>query len=264
MAEKNDIIEAPKQEKVVTCIPKNSIKRNEFGLICNDNVNYVYDENGFIDWRKMISAKYLVPNKQVFERNGKQVPATTVGLDDRELLILLGGIKELAQIRGFTNVKYNVVSSSPEHVIATCMITWIPNYETENREVTFSAIGDASISNTSSFGKMYLAPIAENRAFVRSVRNFLKINIVGQDEVNVPIAGGASNPNTKMVTSALSDVMNQHGITFDIIKNKLIQEKFVDDSGKTAETYTCTDDIPVDKQFELIARIKTKAKKAGV
>ena len=258
----SDAIEVPiLEEKPKSCIPKIIIQRNEFGLICNNTITYVYDESGFIDWRKMISPKYLVPNRQLFEKNGKKVPTSVVGLDDRELLILLGGIKELAQVRGFTNVQYDVVSSTPEHVIATCSITWIPNYETEGREVTFSAIGDASITNTSSFGKMYLAPIAENRAFVRAVRNFLKINIVGQDEVNLPIIGGASNPNTKMVTSALAEVMSQNDITFDIIKNKLIQEKFVDDTGKSADKYTCTDDIPVDKQFELIARIKSKAKK---
>lgn len=257
----DNIIEAPEKEKVITCIPKTVIQRNDYGLICNDSVNYVYDENGFIDWRKMISPKYLVPNRQLFEKNGKKVPTSIVGLDDKELLILLAGIKELAQIRGFTNVQYNVVSSSPEHVIATCSITWIPNYETEAREVTFSAIGDASTANTNSFGKMYLAPIAENRAFVRAVRSFLKISIVGQDEVNLPIIGGASNPNTKMVTSALAEVMNQHEVTFEMIKKKLVEEKFVDDAGKSADKYTCTDDIPVDKQFELIARIKAKAKK---
>jgi hypothetical protein len=258
----SNIIEEPAAElNPVTCIPKNIIKRNEYGLICNESVKYIYDETGFVDWRKMISPKFLVPNKQVFERNGKQVPKDISGLDDRELLILLGGIKELAQIRGFSKVCYDVISPSNEYVIATCSIEWIPNFETEGRDVTFTAIGDASEKNTTAFGRSYLGPIAENRAFVRSVRNFLKINIVGQDEVNLPIVGGASNPNTKMVTSALSDVMTQHGISFEIIQKKLIDEQFKDDSGKTADTYICVDDIPVDKQFELIARIKKKAAK---
>lgn len=248
------------EAKPITCVPAKPIKRNEFGLICED-VNYIYDESGFIDWRKMISTKYLVPNRQMFEKNGKKVPTSIETLDDKELLILLAGIKDLAQVRGFTNVKYQVESSSPEHVIAVCSITWIPNYETEGREVVFSGIGDASVANTSSFAKMYLAPIAENRAFVRAVRNFLRIHIVGQDEVNLPIPGGASNPNTKMVTSVLLEVMNQNSISFDIVKNKLVREKYVDDNGKSAESYTSTDDIPVDKQYELIAAIKAKAAK---
>ena len=76
-----------------------------------------------------------------------------------------------------TNVRYEVTSPSPAYVVATCSIDWIPNYETEDRAVTFSAIGDASPHNTQSFAKFFLGPIAENRAFVRCVRNFLKINI---------------------------------------------------------------------------------------
>lgn len=257
----SNIIEAaPVVAPITTCIPKTVIKRNEYGLICNDSISYVYDENGFIDWRKMIPSTYLVANRQLFTSKGKQVPSSLVGLDDKELLILLAGIKHLAQVRGFSKVKYTINSPSSDCVIAQCSITWIPNYETEGREITFSAIGDANTSNTNSFGKMYLGPIAENRAFVRSVRNFLRISIVGQDEVNEPVTGGASNPNTKMVTSALSEVMNQFGISFEQIQKKLIEEKYLDEHGKGADTYTCVDNIPVDKQFELIARIKKKAK----
>jgi hypothetical protein len=257
----NDI-EAPEVViPVDTHIPKKLIKRNEYGLICDNSITYTYDDNGFIDWRKIIPSKYLVPNRQMFEKNGKQVPLSINGLDDRELLILLGGIKELAQIRGFTDVTYKVECPSNDYVIAICRITWIPNYETEGNEVTFSAIGDANLSNTSKFGKLYLGPIAENRAFVRAVRNFLKINIVGQDEVPLPIEGGASNPNTKSSTAALKEVMNMNNISFDIIKQKLIEEKFLDDNGQTAETYQCENDIPTDKQFELISRIKKRAQK---
>lgn len=258
----SDIIEvvAAPVPKEQSCVPKKILKRNEYGLICDNAVQYTYDDSGFIDWRKMIPVKFLVPNKQIFGKNGKQVPDSIVGLDDKELLILLGGIKELAQVRGFKEVNYTIQAPCPEYVIASCSITWIPNYETEFREVTFTAIGDASPNNTNSFAKSYLGPIAENRAFVRSVRNFLKINIVGQDEVNGPIQGGASNPNTKMATSVLSQVMNDFSITFEVVKEKLLNEKFIEEDGKTtAEHYKCVDDIPVDKQFELIARIKKKA-----
>ena len=59
----------------------------------------------------------------------------------------------------------------------------VSNYETGGQPVSFSAIGDASLSNTFDFAQNYLAAIAENRAFVRCVRNFLKINIVAKDEI---------------------------------------------------------------------------------
>ena len=130
-----------------------------------------FNEDGTVNWRKMVKEEFLVPNKQ-------RTQETDVSkLEDYQLIILLGGIKELAQIRGYTNVRYEVTSPSSDYVVATCSIDWIPNYETEDRNVTFSAIGDASPSNTQSFAKFFLGPIAENRAFVRCVRNFLKINI---------------------------------------------------------------------------------------
>ena len=46
----------------------------------------------------MVRTEFLVANKQ-------RTQQTDVSqLEDRDLLILLGGIKELAQIRGFTDV----------------------------------------------------------------------------------------------------------------------------------------------------------------
>ena len=125
----------------------------------------------------MIRPEFLVPNKQ-------RTQETDISkLEDKDLLILLGGIKELAQIRGFKSVGYSIPSATPIYVMAACTIAWVGNYETNNEDIIFEALADASPDNTQSFAKNYLAAIAENRAFVRCVRNFLKINIVGQDEV---------------------------------------------------------------------------------
>ena len=122
------------------------IKRNKDGLL---DIDYTHSEDGSIDWRKMIKQEFLVPNKDRTAETDVSV------LKDSELIILLGGIKELAQIRGYTNVRYDVQTPSPDYVVATCSITWIPNYETEGREVTFSAIGDASPHNTKSFARFF-------------------------------------------------------------------------------------------------------------
>lgn len=234
-------------------IPKNIISRNEHGLINNNVVKYLYTPEGFIDWRKMINPKHLVPNKQNFEKFGKQIPKTIEGLEDKDLLILLAGIKELAQIRGFSSVEYEIASPAGDYIAVICKITWLPNFETENRPVVFSAIGDASPFNTTSFGKNFLGPIAENRAFVRCVRNFLKINITGQDEM-------APSPSEQVIedtsSNVLEELMKKHGVTFQKVKEKLIEEKF-----DKAESFESTSDIPRFKQFELIERIKKKANK---
>tara|TARA_Y100000310_G_scaffold341514_1_gene440896 strand:+ start:3708 stop:4418 length:711 start_codon:yes stop_codon:yes gene_type:complete len=232
------------------------IDRNEDGLI--NGVDYLFTEDGLIDWRKMVKPEHLVPNK---DRTG-EVDVTK--LKDYQLIILLGGIKELAQIRGYADVKYEVTAPHHEYVVATCSITWIPNYETEGRGVTFSAVGDASPRNTNSFASNFLGPIAENRAFVRCVRNFLKINIVGKEELGGADASSTSATNTSTLTtdtsmdprSMLQSVMNEKGVSFEKIKQKLVSEGF-----DSAEGLAGLHEIPKLKVFELIERLKkVKAK----
>ena len=166
-----------KKESNFIQVPPNIITRNTHGLLENANINYVYNDDGTINWRKMVKTEYLVPNRQ------KTQETDVSKLEDKDLLVLLGGIKELAQIRGYTTVEYKVVAASENYFATSCRITWIPNYETDGREIIFEALADATSSNTKSFARFFLAAIAENRAFVRCVRNFLKINIVSQEEL---------------------------------------------------------------------------------
>ena len=229
-----------------------TIKRGANGLISQPKVDYIFTEEGMIDWRKMVKPEFLAPNRQ------KTKETDVSKIEDKDLLILLGGIKNLAHLRGYTNVSYNVCTPHPSYVVATCSITWTPNYETEGQEVSFSAIADASLENTSSFGKLFLAAIAENRSFVRCVRNFLRINIVGQDEVPGGFKFTEETPSTSNQTSPhflLEAVMKEKTLSFEIVKNKLIKESF-----PNAETFENVSDIPKSKVFELIDRIKKVSK----
>ncbi len=229
-----------------------TLTRDKNGLV--SGVDYTFDDSGLIDWRKMIKPEFLVPNRD--RTNQTDVSK----LKDHELIILLGGIKELAQIRGYTDVSYEVVSPSPEYVIATCKITWTPNYETEGKEVSFSAIADASPHNTNEFGQIFLAACAENRAFVRCVRNFLRINVVSKEELkldspnkfagNKPLASG-KDEQIEGPHGLLSKTMRDKGVTFDIVKTKLIEEKY-----EEADSFQDVSDIPKSKVFELIDRLK--------
>jgi len=230
----------------MSSIPPKSLKRNEFGLLEEPPIPYVFNDDGTVNWRKMIRPEFLVPNKQ------KTQETDISKLEDKDLLILLGGIKELAQIRGFTCVSYDVPEASPNYVIASCYINWIGNYETSNVSVSFQALADASPDNTQSFARNYLAAIAENRAFVRCVRNFFKINIVGQEEIgakSLPEDLGVENPLSP--TAVLSNLMKEKGISFEDVKRRLLKDK-VDN----AEGMTNLSDIPKPKIFELIDRIK--------
>ena len=220
------------------------IKRDDNGLL--SDVNYVFNDEGLIDWRKMIKPEYLVINK-----DSAKGETDINKLKDWQLIILLGGIKELAQI--------DVVSPNSDYVVATCNITWRPNYETEGQEVVFSAIGDASPNNTTGFGRAFLAACAENRAFVRCVRNFLRINIVGKEELsgnNISYDQSNQQQNSSDPKALLKDLMDSKNVDFNMIKAKLEKEDY--DTSKL----NTLDDLPKIKVFELIERLNSaKVKK---
>ena len=67
---------------------------------------------------------------------------------------------------------------------AICTILWLPNYETNDDYVNFQSIANSTSENCGEFMESFKETQAENRAFVRCVRNFLNINIVGDDEIS--------------------------------------------------------------------------------
>ncbi len=178
--------------------------RNEHGLL--QSVEYEFNQDGSVNWRAMINPEHLYPNKDYFEMRKMPVPDSIEGLEDNQLLIKLGGIKELAKLRGFHNVTYDVVESSDSRVVVQCMINWIENYEGAYAHTqTFSSIANATTNNTNGFAAKFLECIAENRAFVRTVRNFLGIHIVGADEIDSsknksPIVAPPSSSGAKDIT----------------------------------------------------------------
>tara|TARA_A200000159_G_scaffold104463_1_gene97163 strand:+ start:243 stop:1064 length:822 start_codon:yes stop_codon:yes gene_type:complete len=186
--------------------------RDEFGLL--NEVSYEFDEDGSVNWRSMIKDEHLFPNKSWFDLRKKDVPRTIDGLKDHQLLIKLSGIKELAKLRGFSDVSYEVVKCEADHVAVICRVTFLPNYETGNKAVTFQDMANATLNNTSSFATKFLETIACNRAFVRCVRNFLNVHIVGDDEIDK-----SSNSNNSQVN--ISATLTPYSMIESLAKDKL-------------------------------------------
>ena len=185
--------------------------RDENGLIVG--VDHVFQEDGFIDWRAMIKSEHLFPNKSYFETYDKPVPQSIEGLSDNKLLIKLGGIKELARLRGFDSVEYNFIKCEHDHVAVSCKIRFIGKYETEGGAVVFEDAANATLDNTSSFATKFLETIACNRAFVRCVRNFLNIHIVGVDEIDSSSKDApkqSSRPTSKVNDISPSSILSSH------------------------------------------------------
>ncbi len=167
--------------------PFEKYRRDKNGLI--PSVEYHFNEDGSVNWRAMIKPEYLYPNRDFFDNRKLSVPDSIDGLDDKQLLIMLAGLKELAKLRGFSSVTYEVKNVDDAYVVAKCKITWLSNYETPSSSifgsgVVFEDVGNATRDNTDNFCLKFLETIACNRAFVRCVRNFLNIHIVGADEID--------------------------------------------------------------------------------
>lgn len=167
------------------------MKRLENGLL--EGIEYKKDEFGFIDWRALIPTKYLFPNNEKLAALGKEAADSIDGLDDSMILIKLAGIKWLAKVRGFTGVYFKTESITPYPVVR-CEISWIPNEE-HPTGATYEEIASCNAENADELSLKFRESIAANRAFVRCVRNFLNVNIVGEEEVfNKAISSPSESP----------------------------------------------------------------------
>ena len=236
----------------------NLFKRDENGLL--SSVSYKYRDNHTIDWRAMVNPEYTVINaqyknelEQVHQKPLEQLKSTDV--EDKHLLVLLAGFKELAQIRGYKSVEYRVATANPEYVAVICRIVWIPNFETGGEPVVFESLADASYQNTSGFARAYLMAIAENRAFVRCVRNALGINIVGKDELG-PVKGIDSVSQVKPLSP-----VEPHGVLQNILKEKnknflKFRDEWVALGHENAREWNVIQDIPGEEVFVILEAIK--------
>ena len=237
--------------------------RDFHGLL--ENVQYEFNEDGSVNWRAMIKEEHLFPNKSWFEMYKKPVPKTIKGLRDNQLLIKLSGIKELARLRGFESVSYETVKCEHDHVAVKCCVCFIKNYETEEK-VYYEDMANATFNNTSSFATKFLETIACNRAFVRAVRNFLNVHIVGDDEIDKSDGKSVSQEVSKSSNSALSaNSMLESAVsnnlrcsTFEEFKEKLREfwskDLYRNDEAKQWEGFS---DIPAKEARILLKLVNT-------
>lgn len=246
------------EEIKYNCIPPIlTNNRNEFGLL--KNVNYEFDERGFVKWRRLIRPEHLYVNKHVFEQKKVAVPTSIEGLKDEELFIKLAGIREVASIRGFHSIDFEIKESHPTFAAAKVNIRWIGNYETEMCQIETSDGADAHTSNCIGLGLNYLTAMACNRAFIRCVRNFLSIPILGEGESTQNI----ENPEQEKPTTPMS---NPRTLLANLFKGKgknkgkdfaWFKEKAIKDGVDGADKWESIDDIPTTDIFGYIDKIQT-------
>lgn len=250
--------------QIKQCIPPFILKRNSYGLL--ENLDYKFTENGFVDWRAMIPAKYLYFNNTktdyIEKKYGKKITEInleTDKIDDEDLCIRTGGYRFLAGIRKFNSVKYTTITAADNYYATKCQIEWSPNYETDGKPVIFEGLAATSYNNTQGYGRVYLAETAENRAFCRCVRNFLNISIVAQEELpeikdesgNSDSTAQVQSPNATTPRGCLQDILNKCGKNLTDVKEFLTTENY-----KDADKIEKLEDIGIPKICELIEVFK--------
>ena len=238
--DESNISVASVQEQIKDIAKETKYSRNSLGLL--QSVDYKFNEDGSVNWRAMVDSKHLFPNKSWFEARNKPMPRSVDGLQDNQLLIKLAGIKELAKLRGYNSVRYNVVKCEKDHVAIKCEISWVPNFENPSQEsdylpasTQFEDVANATTENTSSFATKFLETIAANRAFVRCVRNFLNVHIVGDDEIDKS-NGLPQHPEADEVEPLKK--LTPNGVLESLASSKLKCSSFNDFKDKLRELWT--------------------------
>ena len=262
------------QKQIKDISKKTKYSRNSLGLL--QSVDHKFNEDGSVNWRAMVDSKHLFPNKSWFEARNKPAPRSVDGLQDNQLLIKLAGIKELAKLRGYNSVRYNVIKCEKDHVAIKCEISWVPNFENPSQEsdylpasTQFEDVANATTENTSSFATKFLETIAANRSFVRCVRNFLNVHIVGDDEIDKsnglpqhPEADDPVEPLKKLTPNGVLESLASSKlkcVSFNDFKDKLRElwalELYRNDNAKNWQKY---DDVPAKEARLLINIIKSE------
>lgn len=217
-----------------------------------------------VAWSELIEPQHFVVNEKYFKDKGLPVPSSTEGLSDREKLVTLMGYRKLAFLRGFSSVKYFPIGYSSEETVVSCEIAWAPHEQTNNLPVVYSAIGNASIYNTDSFFSKFLGAMAENRSFVRCVREFLNIPIYGQDEI-APMEKSKNGNDHQEVSlpsnlsptdprAILAQRLADKGRTFAQLKNRLFKESRY--TQEVLSKWNSETDIPLAEAVAILQFIK--------
>jgi len=255
-------------------IPQSFKKRNEFGLKELPNgQEYKFKEDGSVSWEDMIPSEFLFANKsyekEIVEKTGKPLSETPIHeIDKKYRLSTLAGVRHVANLRGYSKVEYSQPVYGANGAIAVeCKITWLPNYETEGRELTFSGLGEATQNNASPIGKnkfgdwaFYLVAIAENRAFLRACKiglNFDSLLIkeemaLAETVETQPAPTSSLNPH-----SMLQDILDQKKpkVTLDILK-KTILNHYRNSVKSDPNEWASLKDIPPNDVFSIITLMK--------
>lgn len=149
---------------------------------------YRYGPDGRIDWRACVDPRFLYIAREHEDKVVKQQGKALADIDilsvkDDWLRIRVGGLNQLAHLRGVRSCTYPHVQTRDGHCTVSCQMTFVPNVESNMEPETWSSIASACRASMDKQFLPYLETFAENRAFSRCVKRALQINILSDIEI---------------------------------------------------------------------------------
>ena len=129
--------------------------------------------------------------------------------------------------------------------------------------MAYQDYANATLANTDSFCAIFLETIACNRAFVRCVRNYLNIHIVGADEIDKSQGSGQAVEADAIATPITpvdlleKTLREKHGVdSFESCK-KVLRDLWKDDKyrNESAAEWDSFADIPAKEARKLIVAL---------
>jgi len=261
MAKPKSEPKTPAKTPAKTPVVKEDVVKETVGDIAEDTPQDPNVET-CIDWKALIPDSEIVLNREAFLKKGINVnelskedqASLKAEAAENEKLIKLNGFKHLARLRGLKASKCHVVESSAERVVVQQMLSFLPNSENpEGLEV--HAVANATLNNVmGATFQSYLEPIAQNRAFVRAVKDALGINILGQDELpleaNAIIVEKTAGPS---IHAALDQVMESKCISWSDLKATLVSKEH---EYQGCRDWNSSKDIPQATVLGLLTELK--------
>ena len=229
----------------------------------------------------MVDPKYLYVAREYEERvvKAQGKPLSEIDLllvKDDWLRIRVGGINQLANIRGYRSLTYPHLIAVDGKASCSCQIEFIPNYESGMEPLTCSALASACRLSMDKNMMGYLEAFAENRAFSRCVKRALQINILSDIEVGgdgrkavessaaddeSPSQG--SGPSGNLPHDMLAEKCQQHAppITFEHVKVGAL--KYAADLKSDPNTWTGFASIPPLDVWLISGKIDERDKAAA-
>lgn len=253
--------------------------RDADGLI--SSIHHVRHPDQSINWQAMLKPEHLYVRPEAVETLLVQFNVKSKwDLDvtkckPNQLLVTLAGINYLAYLRGLKSVVPTPFQVTESEVVSTCQVAFIPNFENPEG-LTVGAQASASLYSVSGSFQLYLATIAQNRAFVRAVRQALRIEILGNDELDNkankafeaalesgqnPLLAPAKTAVQESTTSSaitgvglLADKCKARKISFDSLRVSAL--KIITDLNSDPNLWTDFRDIPPLDSYTLLRKIE--------